>query len=271
MRRTIQRNSPLMDEFDDELEVDLPDEDEEDLIEEPEEVAFNPKGEYTKAELEEWANQLLLVDVNRELCPQCKELNKQNPRKYPDETPYGTETGHVEAMAQIAKNGDAIVDENGDQLYIDYPEFRCEAGHKWYLGEGPRRDIKGPNPILFKSHLDNRIRREIQNEAGVADPAFTKGRFGQPGMYNRVNPDGGRKQNTLEQRKRNGASFFGSSSPSEAWGWRLQERNEEGIPAEPAKITTRIATKEELDAIPRGKRALSGEDKRDRSELSMPR
>jgi hypothetical protein len=249
-------------ELEDELETD----DIEEIEEEVEEV-FNPKGKYTNAQLEEWTNQILLEDVNRELCPRCKEDNKNNPKKYPNEIPYGTETGIVEAVPQFDKNGEPLVDENENQLYIDFPQYMCERGHRWYKGEGPRRDYKGPNPFLAKSHLENRMRREIQTALGTADPAYTLNKNQQPGMYNRVG-EGGRKQNTEEQRKKNGASFFGSSSPAETWGWRLAQHDKAG---EVAPVTTRILTPEELAAIPKGKNALHGEDKRDIRQFVMPK
>ena len=72
---------------------------------------------------------------------------------------------------------------------------------------GKAKGIQGDNPILFEEHLRKRASREIGNERGVADPAYTLNSNGQPGMYNRVAPDG-RKVNSEEQRRRNGASFF---------------------------------------------------------------
>jgi hypothetical protein len=244
-------------------EVELDDED----LDEDEEAGFNPEGDYSKLELEDWANQLLLEDVNRELCPQCKANNRANPKKFPNEIPYGSETGVIEAMPQFHKSGDPIVDENENQLYIDYPEYVCELGHKWYKGEGPRRDWKGPNQVLSKSHLENRQRREIQSSFGTADPAFTLNKNGQPGIYNRVG-EGGRKQNTDEQRKKNGASFFGSSSPAESWGWRLSEHQKEEKTSE---VKSRILTPEELAALPRGRNSLFGEEKRDLRQFVMPK
>jgi hypothetical protein len=176
---------------------DIPDEGFED--EAPE---FVPGQKYTALELEEFADQLLRSDANRELCRECKEND-------PDSLPYGDETGHVESVAQFDNDGNPLLDEEENQLYLDFPELRCEKGHRWYKGEGPRRDIRGVNPILFQSHLYNRQRREIYVEAGTPDPAFTNDRFGRPttGMYNRTHPDG-RKVNTKGQRVKNGASFY---------------------------------------------------------------
>lgn len=61
--------------------------------------------------------------------------------------------------------------------------------------------IKGKNPILFEEHIKNRHRREIFNKEGVPDPAFGQGQF------NRTHPQG-RKVNSEEQRKKNGAAFY---------------------------------------------------------------
>lgn len=61
--------------------------------------------------------------------------------------------------------------------------------------------IKGDNPILFEEHLKNRHKREIYSVHGTPDPAFGHG------IYNRTHPEG-RKVNSPEQRKRNGASYY---------------------------------------------------------------
>lgn len=167
-----------------------------------EEREFDPNSSYNSLELEEFADQLLRSDANRELCRRCKDLD-------PESIPYGDETGEVESMAQSDSDGSPLLDEEGNQLYLDFPELICKRGHRWYKGEGPRRDIRGKDPILFQSHLYNRQRREIYVESGVPDPAFTMDRFGRPidGMYNRTHPDG-RKVNTKGQRVKNGASFY---------------------------------------------------------------
>lgn len=57
------------------------------------------------------------------------------------------------------------------------------------------------NPILFAEHIRTRHKREIYNHQGVPDPSI------QQGMYHRTHPEG-RKVNTEEQRKRNGASYY---------------------------------------------------------------
>lgn len=71
--------------------------------------------------------------------------------------------------------------------------------------------------VLFEEHLYSRSRREIGNASGIADPTLTArlqdsqkpGRFSGDGqmMYNRTHPRG-RKVNSEEQRKKNGASYF---------------------------------------------------------------
>lgn len=183
----------------DEIEVE-----DEDIVEEDYEgeAEFNPGSKYSSFELEAFADKILKEDSNRELCRKCKEKDKgDNP------LPYGTETGMVESVPQFQADGTPIEDDEGNQLYLDYPELRCEKGHRWFQGEGQRRDIRGKNPILFEPHLYNRKRREIYVSAGVPDPAFTMDRFGRPtvGMYNRAHPEG-RKMNSVEQRQKNGAA-----------------------------------------------------------------
>lgn len=73
-----------------------------------------------------------------------------------------------------------------------------------------------PN-ILFEEHLYNRRRREILVESGVPDAVITAGlsKDGQT-LYNRTHPQG-RKVNSPEQRRRNGAAYYRlrEESPSE--------------------------------------------------------
>ncbi len=178
--------------------------DEEELdesLEEEGEPVFTEGAQYTALELEEFADQMLRTDANRELCRRCKENGI--------ELPYGEETGEIESAPQFNGQGEPLLDEEENMLYLDFPELVCEKGHRWFQGEGQRRDIRGLNPILFESHLYNRKRREIYVEAGTPDPAFTMDRFGRPtqGMYNRSHPDG-RKINTKQQRAKNGASYY---------------------------------------------------------------
>ena len=162
------------------------------------------KTKWTNKEVEELITDVLLrQDANRELCRRCHD-------KAPESLPYGEETGHIEWKPQFDKEGNDVLDDNGDLLYVGYPELICDEGHKWYLGEGPRRDIRGKNPILFESHLYNRRRRELLAAEGVVDPAYTMDRWGKRpthGLYMRSHPLG-RKTNTPEQRKAHGAGFY---------------------------------------------------------------
>lgn len=204
-------NTSTIDTFDEEGELDgyqieESDDDGDDMDESViagSQTTYNPKHKYNNTELTELADALLREDANRELCRQCRE-------KDPESLPYGQETGNVEWMLRKDKQGNALLDDEGNVQYIAFPELECAAGHRWYLGEGVRRNINGKNPILFEPHLYNRKRREIHVKDGVPDPAFTMDRWGKrptQGMYYRVHPQG-RKQNTDEQRKRNGASFY---------------------------------------------------------------
>lgn len=189
----------------DDAEPEPVEEDEDLLPEEDEgEPEFRPDGDYTSEELVAFADKLLREDSNRELCRKCKEKDKSG-----DFLPYGEETGMIESVPQYTADGEPLLDDEGNQLYLDFPELKCEKGHRWFQGEGQRRDIRGPNPILFESHLYNRKRREIYVEAGTPDPAFTMDRKGRPtqGMYNRSHPEG-RKINTKSQRAKNGASYY---------------------------------------------------------------
>jgi len=165
---------------------------------------------FSSLELEEFSNIMLKEDANRELCRICKEAD-------PESLPYGEETGEVESVPQFNKDAkgnidpkDPILDDEGNPLYLDFPEIQCEKGHFWYKGEGARRDIKGKNPILLASHLYQRQRREIQVESGTPDPSFSRNRFDRPEklLYNRSTPDG-RKVNSKEARQKSGASFYG--------------------------------------------------------------
>lgn len=136
---------------------------------------------YTNRQMELMADELLREDARAELCRTCKQR--------------GDETGKVEARKQDA------VDMEGHPLFLNFPEYKCKNGHKWFKGEGLARGIGGDNPILFEEHLQSRRRREIFPANGTPDPSIVAG------IYNRTHPQG-RKVNTEEQRKRNGASFF---------------------------------------------------------------
>lgn len=136
---------------------------------------------YTGSQLELMADELLREDSRTELCREC------NAR--------GTETGDLKELSQ------EVTDGSGNPLVIEFKELGCENGHRWFQGEGAARGIGGEAPILFEEHLASRKRREIYNTVGVPDPSI------QSGLYNRTHPEG-RKVNSPEQRKKNGASFF---------------------------------------------------------------
>lgn len=198
-----------MSEFDDEEivmiaepEVEMEEDLEEDVSPTKKE-SFDPGKKHTNKELEEWADKLLREDANRELCRVCLEED-------PEAIPYGDETGQIEWMPQYDKKGNPELDAEDNLLYVAYPELQCQAGHRWYLGEGPRREIKGKNPILFEAHLYNRKRRELLAKDGVVDPAYTMDRWGKRttvGLYGRSHP-GGRKVNSRKQRKEGGTGFY---------------------------------------------------------------
>lgn len=147
----------------------------------------DPNTEYSGWQLEQLATQLLRDDSKREMCRTCGK--------------YGEATGEVESQPQYDDDGEPELDDEGNLLYVDFPEIMCEKGHRWYEGEGKARGIQGKDPILFENHLQDRRRREIYTSIGTPDPSI------QQGMYNRTHPQG-RKVNSKEQRKRNGASFF---------------------------------------------------------------
>lgn len=73
---------------------------------------------------------------------------------------------------------------------------------------GKKRGIGGENPILFAAHIKARERREIKTSSGFVEDSLTVNRMGQPGMYNRVEPHGGRRVNSEEARKKHGASWY---------------------------------------------------------------
>jgi hypothetical protein len=149
---------------------------------------FDEKTAYPNWQLEKIADDLLRKDSNRETCRSCQA--------------YGDETGEIESQPVInSKTGEYVTDDQSNVMYADVPEIMCKNGHRWYKGEGKRRGIDGENSILFENHLRDRHRREIQTSIGTPDPSIARG------MYNRTHPQG-RKVNSKEQRKRNGASFF---------------------------------------------------------------
>jgi hypothetical protein len=164
-------------------------------------------------------DQLLWDDKNREVCRVCLEAAEKAGKKkgipkdqviQEMDPPYGNETGHIEWQIQYEKDKvTPLLDDDGQVLYVGFPELICSKGHRWYRGEGPRRDIRGKHPILFETHLINRRKREIYVEQGIPDPAFTMDRWGKrptTGSYHRAHPLG-RKVNTPDQRARGSAYY----------------------------------------------------------------
>lgn len=147
--------------------------------------------DYSKRQLEALADEMLKDYAKRELCRECLESELEE---------EGQETGKVEPIPQF-REGEPIVDENGNQLYLDFPELTCVHGHIWFLSEGKSRGNQGTHPVLFEEHLIQRRRREIYTSEGTPDPNIVSG------IYNRTHPQG-RKVNTNKQRKDHGASFF---------------------------------------------------------------
>lgn len=143
--------------------------------------------DYTQAELELIGDTLLRRETKSELCRECEKK--------------GEETGEISRVKQKDKTGKLLRDDEGTALVLEYKEFECEDGHKWYEGEGKMRGIGGENPILFEEHFQSRKRREIYNSIGVPDPEIASG------IYNRAHPQG-RKINSEEARKKHGASYF---------------------------------------------------------------
>lgn len=143
--------------------------------------ALDPEKTYRGGMLEAMADQLLREDARQEVCRECGAR--------------GSETGLVEQTPQEA------TDAQGNALVLEFKQLGCDAGHTWWQGEGQVRGIGGESPILFEEHIAARRRREIYTTQGTPDPEIVSG------MYNRVHPQG-RKVNSEEQRKRNGASFY---------------------------------------------------------------
>lgn len=143
--------------------------------------ALTPGKKYTKAQLEALADDLLREDSRRELCRKCDGS--------------GVKTGVVKHIPQDEADG------QGNRLVLEFAQFACADGHKWWEGEGRDRGIKGDNPILFEDHLIQRRRREIYTTVGTPDPEIVSG------IYNRSHPQG-RKINSPEQRARHGASYY---------------------------------------------------------------
>lgn len=145
------------------------------------EIAPNQK--YTNTELTAIADQILRDDGRSELCRECNER--------------GTATGTNTTVTQGVQDGE------GNSLVLDFPEYECGNGHRWFQGEGFERGFKGDSPILFEEHFQSRKRREIYCAYGTPDPEIVSG------IYNRSHPQG-RKINSEEQRRKNGASYYRS-------------------------------------------------------------
>jgi hypothetical protein len=159
-------------------------EDEEEI--DPSDMTYEEGKKYSNWELNQLADNLLRADTRRELCRTCGE--------------YGEATGHIESQPQF-RDEKPLVDDNGDMLYVDFPELECENHHRWYKGEGKTRGNGGKHPVLFEEHLKNRQKREIYTSIGTPDPGIVAG------LYNRSHPQG-RKINSEEARKRHGASYY---------------------------------------------------------------
>ena len=144
-------------------------------------IEYQEGQKYTVTQLNQLADDMLRDDARKEICRECEEVGK--------------ETGSINPISQTIEDGE------GNELVIDFPEYICKNDHKWYKGEGKVKGIKGDAPILFEEHLHQRRRREIYNSVGTPDPSIVAG------IYNRTHPDG-RKVNSPEQRKKNGASYY---------------------------------------------------------------
>lgn len=154
------------------------------VIRQPIEVPVFEEGQkYTKTELAAMADQMLRDDARSEVCRTCSEP--------------GTETGISKQVPQEAKDG------SGNTLVIEFAQLECPEGHTWFEGEGAVKGIddKHAPAILFEEHFASRRKREIYTTIGTPDPSIVAG------IYNRTHPQG-RKVNSEEQRKRNGASFY---------------------------------------------------------------
>jgi hypothetical protein len=142
---------------------------------------YIPGNTYTGREMELIADDMLKADSKAELCREC-----------------GTSGGRT---GELKHTEQGLEDGSGNTLHIDFPELECDNGHKWFEGEGKAKGIGGDYPILFEEHFASRKRREIYTSIGTPDPSI------QQGMYYRTHPQG-RKVNSKEQRKKNGASYY---------------------------------------------------------------
>lgn len=94
-----------------------------------------------------------------------------------------------------------------DPSRSDYTERELELYTNQLLRADRLNNPDGPR-ILFQEHIEPDWRREVLATEGVVDQAITNSLSpdGQ-NIYNRTHPQG-RKVNSEEQRRRNGASFF---------------------------------------------------------------
>lgn len=143
---------------------------------------------YSNKDLELMAELLLREDARREQCRSCNQ--------------FGTETGEFRVKDMVDKEGNPVVDEEGAQLKIKYPEYICPDQHKWFKGEGKAKGTKGENPILFEEHIIQRKRREIASSTGDIDPSIVRG------IYWRAYPLGGRQINSKEDRAKRGLGYY---------------------------------------------------------------
>jgi hypothetical protein len=148
---------------------------------------IEPGEDYNNRQLEAKADLWLREDARSEICRECGER--------------GAETGFLKDMPQFTPEGEPLTDSRGRQLKLEFPEIKCSNDHSWFQGEGQARGIGGDAPILFEEHFQSRKRREIYTSLGTPDPSIVAG------IYNRTHPQG-RKVNSDEQRRKNGASFF---------------------------------------------------------------
>lgn len=112
---------------------------------------------------------------------------------------------------------DRVEFEDFDPEKEDYTGSELEDFADALLREDAKENnpINGEHPILFDEHLYNRRRREILVESGIPDDSLHIEKASRPGayrdtgapMFNRTHPRG-RKVNSEEQRKKNGASFY---------------------------------------------------------------
>jgi hypothetical protein len=151
------------------------------------EEGYDEDKTYTKSQLGLLADEFLKQDSRREFCRRCEQ--------------EGGKTGVVNFVLRVNKNGEPRIDEEGQNIYNEIPEYKCENSHHWFKGKGKKRGIDGENPILFEEHLIKRKKREIYCVAGTPDPSI------ESGLYNKSHPKG-RKVNTKEDRQKHGASYY---------------------------------------------------------------